>query len=383
MLTSKFPRLGTTIFTVMSQAASKHGAINLSQGFPDFEMDTDLADLCYQAMTQGHNQYVHLAGLPALRQAIAHKIKICYGLAVDPDTEITVTSGATEAIFDAVAAVVFPGDEVIVIEPCYDSYIPAIELCGAKAVAVPMEPDFSIDWQKVQQAIGPKTKAIITNTPHNPSGMVFSEPDRKALEEIVEQYNLFLISDEVYEHLIYEGLSHQTALQSEILRSRAFVVFSFGKTYHATGWKLGYCVAPPQLTVEFRKIHQYITFSSFSPAQVALSQYLANQDKYLNLSAFYQQKRDFFLSLVKDLPFNFLPCRGSYFVLADYSKFSSQKDTEFALWLTQDVGVAVIPLSPFFSAPKPEISQKWIRFCFAKKEQTLLSASDKLRKLLL
>ncbi len=379
MLVSKFPKVGTTIFTVMSQAAAAHGAINLSQGFPDFDIDVQLADLCHQAMLEGQNQYAHMAGHPLLRQAIADKVALCYGLSINPDTEITVTSGATEAIFDALAALVCPGQEVIVLEPCYDCYIPAIELCGGVAVGVSLGPDFNVDWQKVKASITPRTRAIVVNSPHNPSGSVFSDQDIKELEVLAEQYNLLVISDEVYEHLVYDGNPHASVLESEALRQRSLAVYSFGKTYHATGWKIGYCLAPEPLMREFRKVHQYITFSTFTPAQIALATYLQQKEKYLDLSRFYQQKRDYFLSLTQDLPLRFLPCSGSYFVLADYSAVSQVGDCEFALWMSEKIGVATIPISPFYSKPT---DPKIIRFCFAKKEQTLLQAAERLRRLL-
>ena len=380
-LASKLPRVGTTIFTQMSQLSSAHAAINLGQGFPDFEVPPFLLDALARAMRVGHNQYAPMSGVPELREAIAAKIAELYGRRVDADAEITVTSGATEAIFCAVQAVVHAGDEVIVLDPCYDSYEPAIELAGARAVHVPLvEPDFHVDWQRVRAAITPRTRMLIVNSPNNPTGAVFSAADLDALAEVLRDTAVIVLSDEVYEHIVFDAAAHQSVLRHPELAARSFVVSSFGKTYHCTGWKLGYCVAPPALSTEFRKVHQYVTFCSFNPAQWAIAEMLrAHPEHHLELPAFYQEKRDRFRSLLADTRFALRPVAGTYFQLADYSAISDQDDLAFCRWLVVEKGVAAIPLSPFYAAPPAR--QRLVRFCFAKSDATQVAAAERLRQL--
>jgi methionine aminotransferase len=380
-LQTKLPKVGTTIFTVMSQMAAQYQAVNLGQGFPDFSVPKRLMDELDRAMRDGHNQYAPMMGVPALREAIAEKTLRCYGAQVDADTEITVTSGATEAIFDAIAAVVRPGEEVIVLDPCYDCYEPAIDMAGAKAVHVALNPqDFSVDWKKVRAAITPKTRMLMVNTPHNPSGAMFGEDDMRALIEILHGTDIFLLADEVYEHIVFDGRRHQSALCWSQLRERAFVISSFGKTYHCTGWKIGYTIAPPAMTAEFRKVHQYNTFCTFAPAQHAFAAMIrAEPEHYEQLGAFYQTKRNRFREQLLETKFQPLPVAGGYFQLVDYSAVSDLPDSEFAKWLTIEHGVTTIPLSPFYETPPPE--QRLARLCFAKNEATLDEAIGRLKKL--
>ncbi len=378
-LTSKLPHVGTTIFTVMSHLATKHQAINLGQGFPDFPCADALIQLVTQAMQRGHNQYAPMAGVWELREQIAAKTDRLYGYAPNPETEITVTSGGTEALYAAISAVVKPGDEVVVLEPCYDSYIPAIELNGGIPVCVPLRSgDFSVDFPALKAALTPRTKALIINTPHNPTGAVIPDADMQQLADLLHQTDIFLISDEVYEHMVFDGKPHCSVLRYPRLRERSFVVSSFGKTYHVTGWKLGYCVAPPQLTTEFRKIHQYLTFASCTPLQYALAEYLKQPEPYAQLPQFYQQKRDFFLSLMQQTPFQMRPSQGSYFVLASYAHLSNEPDTDYTIRLTKEIGVATIPLSSFY---QNATDHKLIRFCFAKKEETLTQAVERIKEM--
>lgn len=375
-LNSKLPAVGTTIFTVMSSLAQEYKAINLSQGFPDFSMDPELIEQVYRAMTGGANQYTHMNGYPLLRERIAEKVAGCYGAAVDPQTEITVTPGATYAIYTALTCVLRPGDEVIAFEPAYDSYIPNIEVNGARPVLVPLTfPDYSIDWDRVKAAISPRTRMILLNTPHNPTGTVWKESDFRALEALVEGSDILIMSDEVYEHITFDGYRHPSILGFPALRERAFACFSFGKAYHCTGWKIGYCIAPPALTAEFRKVHQFNCFSTNTPAQVGLANYLERTEAYLDLPAFFQRKRDFFLEHMRDSRFRWLDSKGSYFVLGSYGHFSQEKDTDFAVRLTKEYGVAVIPVSVFYRDGKDD---KVVRFCFAKKESTLEEAARRL-----
>lgn len=378
---TKLPKVGTTIFTVMSQLAVEHKAVNLGQGFPDFEGPQALRDALAAAMNSGRNQYAPMTGLPALREQIARKTETLYGRKINPDTEVTVTSGATEALFAAIAAVVRIGDEVVVLDPCYDSYEPAIELNGGRAVHVPLDPrDFSPDWQRVRDAITPKTRMILVNTPHNPCGSVLSAQDLDTLAEIVRDSDIFVLSDEVYEHIAFDGLPHQSVLRHPELAERSFVVSSFGKTYHVTGWKVGYCVAPRALSTEFRKVHQYLTFCTFTPAQVAFAEILENDPQhYLDLPAFYQAKRDRFRELLAGSRFRLLPVAGAYFQVADYSAISDADDLAFCEWLIKQGGVAAIPLSAFYETP-PE-GQRLVRFCFAKNDATLEQAAERLRAL--
>lgn len=372
----KHSATGTTIFTVMSALATEHNAINLSQGFPDFSIDEKLKDLLYKATKENFNQYAPMAGLPILRQAIAHDFKKRYNLSINSDTEITVTPGATYGIYAAFTSFLEKGDEVIVLEPAYDSYIPNIEMNGAKAVCVSLAaPDFHVDWEKVKAAISNKTKAIIINTPHNPTGAVWNKTDWEQLSDLVRDTDIIIISDEVYEQLIFDGKRHFSVLEHEELRERSFAVFSFGKVFNNTGWKLGYIIAPPKLTNAFRHVHQFIAFSVNTPAQVAAAQYLSLPE-LPNVGKMMEQKRDYFLNLMKELPFTIhQKTGGSYFQLASYEQISDLPDTEFAIWLTKEYKVATIPVSPFHSNKKDD---KLIRFCFAKKEETLQAAIENL-----
>ncbi|MCR6495938.1 pyridoxal phosphate-dependent aminotransferase [Thermomonas sp. S9] len=378
---TKLPKVGTTIFTVMSQLAAEHGAVNLGQGFPDFPVPARLVDALGRAMQAGHNQYAPMTGIPALRQAIAAKTERCYGWRPDADAEITVTSGATEAIFSAIHAVVRAGEEVIVLDPCYDCYEPAIELAGAKAVHVPLDPaTFAPDWDAVRSAITPRTRLLMVNSPHNPSGAMLSAADMQALQDLLHGTDILLLSDEVYEHIVFDGARHESALLYPALRERAFVISSFGKTYHCTGWKLGYCIAPPALSAEFRKVHQYNVFCSFNPAQHAFAEMIeAEPEHHESLGAFYQAKRDRFRERLQATRLKPLPVPGGYFQLVDYSAVSSLPDVEFARWLTVEHGVTGIPLSPFYAAPPP--GQRLLRLCFAKNDETLNLALDRLSKL--
>lgn len=379
-LRSKLPWVGTTIFTQMSQLALKHQAINLSQGFPDFPAPALLLDELSRQVFSGHNQYAPMTGVPLLRQQISALTERCYGRLVDAETEITVTSGATEALFVAIQAVVKPGDEVIVFDPAYDSYQPAVELAGGKTIHIQLAaPDYQIDWQAVNRRVTDQTKLIIVNSPHNPTGVVFSAADWCALANLVQQHGLFCISDEVYEHMVFDGVAALSAHQYSALLERTFIVSSFGKTFHVTGWKLGYCIAPVQLSVEFRKIHQYVTFSSFTPAQYAIAAILEQAPELVTgLAAFYQQKRDLFAHLLQSSAFKLLPCQGTYFQLADYSNISPLNDVDFCHWLTVQHGVAAIPLSVF---SRQEQDSKIIRFCFAKQPATLEQAAERLCRL--
>ncbi|WP_299343159.1 pyridoxal phosphate-dependent aminotransferase [uncultured Pseudoxanthomonas sp.] len=378
---TKLPKVGTTIFTVMSQLAAEHGAVNLGQGFPDFAVPQRLVDELDRAMRDGHNQYAPMTGVAPLRQAIAEKVLRCYGREVNPDTEITVTSGATEALFNAIHAVVRPGEEVIVLDPAYDSYEPAIDLAGARAVHVPLDPQtFAVDWNRVRAAITPKTRLLIINSPHNPSGAMFDEADIRALSALLEGTGIYLISDEVYEHIVFDGRRHESILRYPELAARAFVVSSFGKTYHCTGWKIGYAIAPPTLSAEFRKVHQYNVFCTFAPAQHAFAAMIRQEpEHYEQLGAFYQEKRDRFREQLLGTKFVPLPVPGGYFQLVDYSAVSDLPDAEFVKWLTVEHGVTAIPLSPFYETPPT--GQRLARLCFAKNEATLDAAIARLKAL--
>jgi methionine aminotransferase len=378
---TKLPKVGTTIFTVMSQLAAEHGAVNLGQGFPDFPVPARLVDALTRAMQAGHNQYAPMTGIPALRQAIADKTGRCYGWRPDVDAEITVTSGATEAIFNAIHAVVRAGEEVIVLDPCYDCYEPAIELAGATAVHVPLDPaTFAPDWDAVRAAITPKTRLLMVNSPHNPSGAMFTAADMQALIGLLRGTDILLLSDEVYEHIVFDGARHESALLYPELRERAFVISSFGKTYHCTGWKVGYCIAPPALSAEFRKVHQYNVFCTFNPAQHAFAEMIAQEpEHYETLGAFYQEKRDSFRAQLLKTKLKPLPVPGGYFQLVDYSAVSDLDDLAFARWLTEEHGVTGIPLSPFYA--KPPVGQRLLRLCFAKSDETVNRAIERLSKL--
>lgn len=369
---------GTTIFTVMSALAQEHHAINLSQGFPDFNIDDDFAALLQSAVHEGYNKYAPMPGLASLRNAIANKIEHFQQVAINPDTEITVTPGATYAIYTAFTSILNKGDEVIVLEPAYDSYVPNIKLNGAVPVPVSLnEKDFSVDWDKVERAVSSKTKAIIFNNPHNPCGTIWTLHDFSALEKLVARHNLYIIADEVYEHLVFDDQKHISVLQFPALRERSFAVFSFGKVFHNTGWKIGYCVAPPALTKQFRMVHQYLAFSVNTPAQQALAWYLQDLNKIKQASKLLQDKRDLLLKLMHDTKFKCLkPAQGSYFQLFDYSGISDLPDKEFATWLTKEHGVATIPLSPFYTGSYDE---RLLRVCFAKKDETLQKAAKALK----
>jgi methionine aminotransferase len=375
---SRLPDIGTSIFSIMSKMAATHGAINLSQGFPDFNIDEKLINLVYHYMLEGNNQYAPMPGLPALRDAISIGIFDAYQHKADSETDITITAGGTQAIFSIISAFVSPGDEVILFDPAYDSYEPAIRLNGGIPVQINLRfPDFSIDWDHVRTKISAKTKMIMVNTPHNPSGAAFSKSDIKALEEIAVKYNLLVLSDE-YDRLIFDGAKHYGVLTSPALAARSLAVFSFGKTFHATGWKIGYVVAPENLTCEVRKTHQFTVFSVNTPVQWALSEYLKDESHYRDLGKFYQKKRDFFLDQIKGSSFEPMPCRGTYFQLLSYKNISDKPDFEMAAWLTINHKVASIPISAFY---KDKSDNKLLRFCFAKKEDTLEKAGKILRAL--
>ena len=378
---TKLPKVGTTIFTVMSQLALEHKAVNLGQGFPDFAVPDRLVEELDKAMRAGHNQYAPMTGIPALRQAIAAKTERCYGYRPDADSEITVTSGASEAIFDAIHAVVHPGEEVIVLDPCYDCYEPAIDLAGAKAVHVPLDPQtFAPDWNKVRAAITPKTRMLMINSPHNPSGAMLGADDMAVVADLLRETKIWLLSDEVYEHIVFDGARHESVLRYPELRERAFVISSFGKTYHCTGWKIGYCIAPPALSTEFRKVHQYNTFCSFAPAQHAFAVMIEHEpEHYEQLGAFYEAKRDHFREQLLTTKLKPLPVPGGYFQLVDYSSVSDLDDLAFCRWLTTEKGVAAIPLSPFYETAPP--GQRLARLCFAKNPSTLDAAIERLQKL--
>lgn len=375
---SKLPQVGTTIFTVMSALAVKHNAINLGQGFPDFPMNPKLTSLVNEAMQSGYNQYVHMCGLPSLRERLAEKVNEDYHANINPETEITVTPGGTYAIYTAFTSILQQGDEVILFEPAYDSYIPNIEVNGAIAVRVPLQfPGYTIDWDLVKAKITTKTKAIIINTPHNPTGSVLTQEDIDQLRSIVEGTNIFIISDEVYEHLIFDNKEHLSILRYPDLKARSFVCFSFGKVYHCTGWKMGYCIAPESMMKEFRKVHQFNCFTCNSPVQFALAEFLKDKSQYRELGSFLQKKRDYFKQLMEQTPFKPLPSFGSYFQLYDYSSFSNESENDLAIRLTQEAGVATIPVSAFYKTP---VDNKVLRFCFAKKEETLEAAVERLVK---
>lgn len=374
---SKLPGSGTTIFTVMSKMAQDFGAINLSQGFPDFDGPSELREAVARHIGSGHNQYAPLAGVSGLLEQIAIKVGALYGYTANPERQVVVTPGATEAIYCALTATIHPGDEVIVLDPAYDTYEPGIRLNGGVARRVPLcAPDFRIDWQRVRDVVSDRTRMIMLNSPHNPTGAVLGEQDIEALREIISRHDILLLSDEVYEHLVFDHREHLSLLRYPDLAERSFCIFSFGKTYHVTGWRIGYCVAPPLLTEAFLGIHQFINFSTNTPLQYALADFLRERPEYhLELAGFYQRKRDLFRDLLASSPFRLLPSPGTFFQLADYSRVSDLPDREFAAWLTREHGVAVIPISVFYETP-PE--QRIIRFCFAKNEATLRHAAERL-----
>lgn len=378
-LPSRLPNVGTTIFTVMSALAAECGAVNLGQGFPDFDCDPALLDRVDDAMREGLNQYPPMAGVPALRQAVAAKIAALYGRSYDPEREITVTAGATQAILTAVLACVHPGDEVVVLEPCYDSYAPNIELAGGTVVRVPLTPGtFRPDFERIAAAIGPRTRAIIVNTPHNPAAVVWTRAEMQRLAEILAPTDVLLIADEVYEHMVFDGAEHVSASAIPELAARAFVVSSFGKTFHVTGWKVGTVAAPAALTAEFRKVHQFNVFTVNTPMQHALARYLADPAPYLGLAAFYQRKRDLFRAGLAASRLKLLPCEGSYFQSVDYSAVSDLPEADFCRWLTREVGVAAIPISAFYEGG---FEQRFARLCFGKRDETLERALERLARL--
>jgi methionine aminotransferase len=377
--TSKLPWVGTTIFTVMSRLATECGAINLSQGFPDFQADPALFEATFRAMCEGRNQYPPMTGVPELRNAIADKVAALYGVNYDAEQEITVTAGATQAIFTAIAAFVSGGDEVIVFAPCYDSYVPAIETVGGKAVYAQLNfPEYKPDWDQVRSLITPRTRMIIINSPHNPTGSLLDDSDLTALADLVRGTDIVVLSDEVYEHIVFDGAKHASVATHPELAARSIIVSSFGKTYHITGWKIGYVLAAAELMSEFRKVHQFNVFTVNAPCQLGIAEYMRDASRHLGLAAFYQDKRDFFREQLRASRFALLPCRGTYFQLARYHAISDLPDREFALWMTREVGVAVIPVSVFNPDGRDD---KVVRFCFAKQEATLAAAGDKLRSI--
>ncbi len=378
-LQTKLPQVGTTIFTVMSGLATEKNAVNLGQGFPDFHCDPLLVDAVTDAMKSGLNQYPPMTGVPVLREAIATKIKALHGRDYNAASEITITAGATQAIITIILAVVHAGDEVIVLEPCYDSYIPNIDLAGGVTVRVPLTPGtFRPDFEKIAAAITPKTRAILINSPHNPSGTIWTRDDMLRLQALLAPTNVLLISDEVYEHMVFDGQQHESAARFPGLAARAFIVSSFGKTYHVTGWKVGYVAAPASLTTEFRKVHQFNVFTVNTPVQYGLAKYMSDPKPYLELPAFYQRKRDLFRDGLKHTRFKLLPSEGTYFQCVDISEVSDLSETEFCKWLTSEIGVAAIPLSAFYS---DGFDQRVVRFCFAKKDETLNAALQRLQSL--
>jgi methionine transaminase len=376
---SRLPNVGTTIFTVMSALAAETRAVNLGQGFPDFDCDPRIVDAVSHAMRSGHNQYPPMAGVAPLREAISDKVANLYGRRYDAHAEITVTAGATQALLTAILATVHPGDEVIVLEPNYDCYVPAIELAGGKPVFVTLEaPDFAIPFDKLAAAITPNTRLILINTPHNPTGTVWRANDMRQLEAIVRGTNVLILSDEVYEHMVYDGAAHESISRYPELAQRSFVVSSFGKTFHVTGWKIGYVTAPAALMAEFRKVHQFNVFTVNTPMQYGLADYLRDPAPYLELPAFYQKKRDFFRAGLAKTRFKLLPCDGTYFQCVDYSAVSDLPEAEFSKWLTTEIGVAAIPVSAFYHEPH---ESGVARFCFAKQESTLATALERLARL--
>jgi methionine transaminase len=375
---SKLPTGGVTIFSVMSRLAEEVGAINLGQGFPDFNCSPRLIDAVERAMRAAHNQYAPMLGGYALREALARKIELLYGRRYDPATEICVTSGATEGLFSTLTALVRPGDEVLVFQPAYDSYAPAIQLSGGTPVYVTLRrPDYRIDWDEVRRAVTPRTRVILVNSPHNPTGMVLDQNDIRELEQVLEHTGAFVVSDEVYEHIVFDGARHESMARSPVIAERAVVISSFGKTYHTTGWKIGYCAAPQALAAEVARVHQWVTYAVNTPIQRAYAE-MVNQDPMCaEVTSFYQAKRDLFLRLIEGSRFRPLACRGTFFQVVDYSAITDEHDAEFAIRLTKEHGVAAIPISPFLSEVEPG---PVLRFCFAKRDETLEAAAERLRK---
>ncbi len=379
LVSSKLPNSGTTIFTVMSKLASDNNAINLSQGFPDFNCNKDLISLVNKNMEAGNNQYAPMSGIIGLREMIAQKTEELYGAKYNPDTEITITAGGTQAIFTAISAMVKESDEVIIFEPCYDCYQPAIELNGGKTIYLQLKaPDYRINWDDVKKVINHRTKMIIINTPHNPTGSIMTKEDLQMLQKITSNTDIVIISDEVYEHIIFDGNQHQSVARFPKLAERSFIISSFGKTFHTTGWKIGYCVAPKNLMAEFRKVHQFLVFSANTPIQFALAEFLKVKSHYLELSSFYQNKRDYFINNIKGSKFDFIPASGTYFQLLNYKSISKEKDTNYASRLTKEFGIASIPISVFYHE---SVDNHVLRFCFAKKNETLDKAAEILCKI--
>jgi methionine transaminase len=373
---SKLPKAGTTIFSIMSGLANEVGAINLSQGFPGFPVSEKLISLYHDALKAGHNQYAPMPGIFTLRECIAEKMEDLYSCVYDPEAEITITAGGTQALYTAISALIHEGDEVIVLEPSYDSYVPAIQLAGGIPVHIPLQPpNYFIPWEEIKKLITQKTRMIIINTPQNPTGTILTAKDMLQLEKITDGTDIIILSDEVYEHIIFDGNEHQSVARYPKLASRSMIVFSFGKTFHATGWKVGYCLGPAHLMKEFRKVHQFTVFSVNTALQHALTAYMLNKENYMGLGDFYQEKRDYFQKLMKGSKFKILPCLGSYFQLLDYSSISKEKDTEYAIRLTKEIGVASIPVSVFYSAPH---DYHLLRFCFAKENDQLEKAAERL-----
>ncbi len=378
-ISSKLPRAGTSIFAVMSKLAVEHNAINLSQGFPDFECPRELVSAVNSAMKAGNNQYAPMPGVMKLREMIAEKTEELYGAKYNPETEITVTAGATQAIYTAISAVIREDDEVIIFEPAYDCYEPAIELNGGKAIYLQLKaPGYNIDWNEVKKVVNHRTRMIIINSPHNPCGSVLKVEDMKQLEKITKNTEIIILSDEVYEHIIFDGNIHESMAKYPNLANRSFIISSFGKTFHTTGWKVGYCVAPKELMVEFRKVHQFMVFCVSTPMQFGIAEFLKNKNHYQELGAFYQAKRDKFVKLLKGSRFSFVPSAGTYFQLLGYEKITNEKDTDYAIRLVKESGVASIPISVFYHKP---VHDNVLRFCFAKKDETIEKAAEILRKI--
>jgi methionine aminotransferase len=376
---SKLPNVGTNIFTIMSKLAADNNAINLSQGFPDFACDPEMVALVNKNMMAGNNQYAPMAGLMSLREMLSEKTEFLYSAKYDPDTEITITAGATQAIYTAISAIIREGDEVIVFDPAYDCYQPAVEMNGGKTIHLQLKaPHYGIDWDEVKKTISPRTRMIVVNTPHNPTGSVLTAKDMAKLEELTANTDILIISDEVYEHIIFDGNEHQSVARFPKLAERSFIISSFGKTYHTTGWKIGYCVAPKNMMAEFRKVHQFLVFCCNTPIQHALAEFLKKKDNYLDLGKFYQKKRDYFIEQIKGSKFEWIPAAGTYFQLLTYKGISKEKDTDYAIRLTKEFGIASIPVSVFYNA---STDNNVLRFCFAKKEETLEKATKILCKI--
>lgn len=376
IIKSKLPKVGTTIFSVMSKLASEHQAINLSQGFPDFSCPDEIVSLVESYMRKGFNQYAPMQGVMPLREAIAEKTEMLYSAIYDPETEITITAGATQAIYTAISSIIKEGDEVIIFEPAYDCYTPAVEMNGGNPIYIKLKhPDYHVDWNEVKKLITHRTRMIILNTPHNPTGSILTARDMQQLEKITQGTDIILLSDEVYEHVIFDGYEHQSLSRYPNLAERTFIISSFGKTYHTTGWKVGYCLAPANLMAEFRKVHQYLVFSVNTPVQYALADFMRNADHFLGLMNFYKAKRDLFNSMIDGSAFHIRPSSGTYFQLLSYKDITDEKDTDFAIRLTQESGIASIPVSVFYNRPE---DNKLLRFCFAKEDETLKRAAEKI-----